>query len=56
MNDAQKISLSVYGAPHSNYDKSFDVLEKAQELGEIIAKHDCILTIPATTGLSLIHI
>ena len=50
MNNAQKISLSVYGAPHGNYNKSFDILEKASELGEIIAGHDCILTIPATTG------
>lgn len=50
MNDAQKISISVYGAAHSNYEKSFDVLEKAAQLGEIIADHNCVLTIPATSG------
>lgn len=50
MNDTQKISLSVYGAAHSGYNKSFDVLEKATELGKIIAKHDCILTIPTSGG------
>lgn len=50
MNDSQKISLSIYGAAHGNYNKSFDLLEQAEELGKMIAKHDCILTIPTTTG------
>jgi uncharacterized protein (TIGR00725 family) len=50
MADQQKIKISVYGAQHTDYHKSFDALEKAGELGEIIAKHDCITAIPATTG------
>jgi hypothetical protein len=50
MNNTQKISLSVYGAPHAHYEKSFDSLEKASELGIIIAQHDCILTIPTIIG------
>lgn len=49
-NDTKKIKLSVYGARHTDQHKSFDALEKAQLLGELIAKHDCILTVPASTG------
>lgn len=49
-NNTQKITLSVYGAAHTHYTKPFDALEQAQKLGGIIAKHDCILTIPASTG------
>ena len=47
---SQKIAVSVYGARHSHYSKSFEVLEQAENLGKIIARHDCIVTIPATTG------
>ncbi len=46
----QKIKLSAYGAQHTGYAKSFDVLEQAADLGRIIARHDCILTIPAMPG------
>ncbi len=49
-NDEQKIKLSVYGARHTDQHKSFDALEKAQLLGKKIAEHNCVLTIPATTG------
>lgn len=50
MNESQKIKISVYGAQHTDYHKSFNALEKASELGAIIAKHDAITTIPAVTG------
>ena len=50
MKESQKIKISVYGARHTDYHKSFDALDQAQNLGKIIAEHDCILTIPATTG------
>jgi uncharacterized protein (TIGR00725 family) len=50
MSDSQKIKLSVYGAPHTDYQKSFNALEKAQELGTVIAKHDCITIVPSTSG------
>ncbi len=46
----QKIKLTVYGARHTDQHKSFDALEKAQELGKRIAEHNCIATIPASTG------
>ena len=46
----QKIKLSVYGAQHGGYKESLETLEQAEHLGAIIASHDCILTIPATTG------
>ncbi len=49
-NDSKKITLSIYGARHTDQHKSFDALEKAQKLGEIIAKHNCIINIPASTG------
>ncbi|MGB0925166.1 MAG: hypothetical protein ACPGTS_00480 [Minisyncoccia bacterium] len=49
-NDTQKITLSVYGARHTDQHKSFDALEKAQILGEKIAGHNCVLNIPASTG------
>ena len=49
-NDTQKITLSVYGARHTDQHKSFDALEKAQALGECIAEHNCITNIPASTG------
>jgi len=49
---SQKIAISVYGA-RDTHDKSFEVLETAENLGSIIAQHDCILTVPATTGFSL---
>lgn len=49
-NNTKKIKLSVYGARHTDQHKSFDALEKAQLLGELIAKHDCIVTVPASTG------
>lgn len=48
--DTQKITLSVYGARHTDQHKSFDALEKAQILGEKIAEHNCIVNIPASTG------
>ncbi len=48
--DGKKITLSVYGARHTDQHKSFDALEKAQILGEKIAEHDCITNIPASTG------
>ena len=50
MSEQQKIKISVYGAQHTDYHKSFDALEKAGELGKIISENDCITTIPATTG------
>ncbi|MCA9352883.1 hypothetical protein KC901_01745 [Patescibacteria group bacterium] len=46
---SQKIAISVYGA-RDTYDKSFDTLEAAEKLGDIIAQHDCTVTLPATTG------
>ena len=46
----QKIKLSIYGARHTDQHKSFDALEKAQLLGEKIAEHQCIATLPASTG------
>ena len=49
-NDTGKITLSVYGARHTDQHKSFDALEKAQKLGECIAGHNCIANIPASTG------
>ena len=49
-NDTQKITLSVYGARHTDQHKSFDALEKAQILGEKIAEHNCIVNVPASTG------
>jgi len=49
-NDTQKITLSVYGARHTDQHKSFDALEKAQSLGEKIAEHNCIVNVPASTG------
>lgn len=49
-NDTGKITLSVYGARHTDQHKSFDALEKAQKLGECIANHDCIANIPSSTG------
>ena len=53
MKYTQKIKLCVYGAPHSDVGRSFDALEKAQELGRHIAQHDCITTVPATGGFPL---
>lgn len=50
MSESQKIKISVYGARHTDYHKSFDALDQAQLLGTSIAEHDCILTIPATSG------
>jgi predicted Rossmann-fold nucleotide-binding protein len=50
MENNQKIKLTVYGARHTDQHKSFDALEKAQLLGEKIAQHHCIATIPASTG------
>lgn len=50
MKESQKIKISVYGARHTDYHKSFDALDQAQNLGTIIAEHDCMLTIPATSG------
>ena len=47
---SQKIAISVYGMRHGAYSKSFDILEQAENLGKTIAHHDCIVTIPATTG------
>jgi|AntAceMinimDraft_13_1070369.scaffolds.fasta_scaffold05136_4 hypothetical protein len=49
---SHKITISVYGARHSNTTKSFNALEQAQKLGGFIASNNCILTIPATTGFS----
>lgn len=49
-NEIGKITLSVYGARHTDQHKSFDALEKAQVLGEAIAEHNCIANIPASTG------
>lgn len=49
-NEIGKITLSVYGARHTDQHKSFDALEKAQVLGEKIAEHNCITNIPASTG------
>ncbi|MFT7328102.1 MAG: putative Rossmann-fold nucleotide-binding protein [Crocinitomicaceae bacterium] len=46
----QKIAIAVYGAAHSEYTKSFDAIEQAENLGGIIADHDCVTVIPATTG------
>lgn len=50
MKTSQKIAISVYGARHTEYTKSYDALEKAEDLGKKIAEHDCIVTIPATSG------
>lgn len=50
MSDSQKIKISVYGAPHTDYNKSFDALEKATQLGTVIAKNNAITAIPAVTG------
>lgn len=52
-NDSRKISLSVYGSQQTPHSKSFEVLEKAENLGSIIAEHNCVLTIPATSGFPL---
>lgn len=49
----QKITMAVYGAAHSEYSKSMDVIEQAENLGTIIAKHDCITVVPATTGFPM---
>ncbi len=46
----QKIKISVYGAQHTDYHSSMEALEKAEQLGRVIAEHQCILTIPATSG------
>ena len=51
---SHKITISVYGARHSNTTKSFNALEQAQKLGGFIASNNCILTIPATTGFSFV--
>lgn len=50
MNPSAKTKISVYGATHTDYHKSFDALQKAQELGAILASHDCITIVPAATG------
>lgn len=50
MNDEHNIKISVYGASHTDYHKSFDALEKAQNLGEVIAQHKAITVVPATPG------
>lgn len=47
---SQKIKISVYGARTSDHSKSFDALQKAQELGKDLAEAGVITTIPATTG------
>lgn len=53
MKKSHKIKLCVYGAPHTDTARSFDALEKAQELGACIAEQDCITTVPATGGFPL---
>lgn len=40
----------MYGARTSQYSRSFDYIEDANRLGEIIAEQNCILTISASTG------
>lgn len=50
MKQEGKITISVYGARHTDYYSSFDALDQAQKLGEIIAKHNLLLSIPATSG------
>ncbi len=50
MNTGAKTKISVYGATHTDYHKSFDALQKAQELGSILAQHDCITIVPAGAG------
>ena len=50
MSNSQKIKISVYGARHTDYYKSFNALEKASELGVVIAQHDAITTVPAMGG------
>lgn len=50
MKEAQKIKISVYGARSTDQGKSFDALEKAQQLGEYIAQAHAITTVPATSG------
>ncbi|MFT6361534.1 MAG: putative Rossmann-fold nucleotide-binding protein [Candidatus Paceibacteria bacterium] len=46
---SQKIAISVYGAKDT-HTKTFEILEIAENLGKIIAEHDCNVTVPATTG------
>ena len=48
----QKIAISVYGA-RETHNKSFEVLESAENLGRLIAEHNCTVTVPATTGFPL---
>jgi len=50
MNNPRKIAISVYGARSTEHSKSLDTLEIAEKVGKKIAEHDCILTVPATTG------
>lgn len=52
MSSEQKIKISVYGAQHTDYQKSFNALEKAGELGAVIAHHGCITIVPAVSGFS----
>ena len=49
-NSSQKITIAAYGASHGTQGQSLDVLEQAENLGSIIAQHNCILAIPASTG------
>lgn len=52
MSTKQPIKISVYGAQHSDYHQSYDALERASDLGKIIAEHHAITTVPAQPGFS----